>query len=47
MIYLFLFSLTLLISIVWVRGIDSMHRKNPHYKGEDFLEIKGKDPFDL
>lgn len=28
---------TAVISFFWVRGIDSMKRKHPDYKGEDFL----------
>ena len=28
---------TAVISFFWVRGIDSMKRKHPNYKGEDFL----------
>ena len=27
----------ILISIMWVRGIDNMKNKHPDYKGEDFL----------
>jgi len=29
---------TLLIAIVWVRGINHMKEKYPNYKGEDFLD---------
>jgi len=27
----------LIISILWVRGIDYMKNNHPNYKGEDFL----------
>jgi hypothetical protein len=26
-----------IVSILWVRGIDYMHKNHPEYKGEDFL----------
>ena len=29
---------TLLIAVVWVRGIDYMKKNHPDYKGEDFLD---------
>jgi hypothetical protein len=47
MVYLFLFGLSLVISIIWVKGIDNMKRNHSDYEGEDFLDIKGKNPFDL
>lgn len=37
MIYLFIFIFTLIISIIWVRGISNMKEKHPDYKGDDFL----------
>lgn len=27
------------ISYLWVKGIDNMKKKHPHYKGDDFLEF--------
>jgi len=36
-IYLLEFTITLIISIIWVIGIDKMIQNNPDYKGEDFL----------
>jgi 2-phospho-L-lactate transferase/gluconeogenesis factor (CofD/UPF0052 family) len=27
-----------IISILWVRGIDHMHKNHPDYKGEDLFE---------
>jgi hypothetical protein len=32
-----IFSVTLLIAIVWARGIDKMSKEHPDYKGEDFI----------
>ena len=39
MLLLIFFGIFLLslISYVWVRGIDFMHKNHPNYKGEDFL----------
>jgi len=36
-IFLFIFALSLFISLFWVRGIDFMNENHPDYKGEDFL----------
>lgn len=30
-------SISAIISWLWVRGIDHMHKNHPNYKGEDFL----------
>jgi hypothetical protein len=39
--YLVAFIISLLITtpiaILWVKGIDYMHKNHPDYKGEDFL----------
>jgi hypothetical protein len=37
MVYVFLLGITLLISILWVKGIDNMKKNHPDYKGDDFL----------
>lgn len=29
--------IVLIIAILWIRGIDYMHKNHPTYKGEDFL----------
>ncbi len=29
-----------IVSILWVRGIDYIHKNHPEYKGEDFLNWK-------
>jgi len=31
--------LTILFSWLWAEGIDSMAKKHPDYKGDDFLEL--------
>jgi hypothetical protein len=36
-IYLFEFIVTVIISGLWVYGIDKMTTEHPDYKGEDFL----------
>lgn len=35
---------TLLVSILWVRGLSNMKEKYPDYKGEDFLNWDNKHP---
>jgi hypothetical protein len=37
-IWFFMFIFVLIISILWVRGIDNMKKNHPDYKGEDFLD---------
>jgi hypothetical protein len=27
-----------IVSILWIRGIDHMHKNHPDYKGEDLFE---------
>jgi hypothetical protein len=36
-VYLLEFIITLVISILWVWGIDKMANEHPDYKGDDFL----------
>ncbi len=31
------FFFAAIIAVLWVRGIDYMHKNHPDYKGEDFL----------
>ena len=43
-VYLVMFLVTVIISYLWVRGIDNMKKNHPDYKGEDFLDWdKNKD----
>lgn len=51
-IFLCVFLLAILV-YAWVRGIDSMHKNYPDYKGEDFLNwdkeinnVAGRDGWD-
>jgi len=43
------FILTIVIStiigLIWICGIDKMKKEYPNYKGEDFLELPGRDQF--
>jgi len=32
------FTVSFVIALLWVKGIDNMKRKHPNYKGEDFLD---------
>jgi len=36
-IYILEFLVVLIVSILWVNGIISMHKKHQDYKGEDFF----------
>ena len=36
-VYLIMFVVTVIISYLWVRGIDNMSKNHPNYKGKDFL----------
>ena len=36
-VFLLMFIIIAVISYLWVRAIDNMHKKFPNYKGEDFL----------
>jgi len=37
-VYLLMFIITLIVSLIWVRGIDKMTTEHPDYKGDDFLD---------
>lgn len=37
------FLLALIVSVLWVRGIDNMKENHPNYKGEDFLNYDEDD----
>lgn len=36
-VFLVMFIVVAIISYLWVRGIDNMHKNHPDYKGDDFL----------
>jgi hypothetical protein len=37
LVYTIMFLFVVIISCLWVRGIDNMKKNYPNYKGEDFL----------
>lgn len=47
-------SISAIISIIWVKGIDNMKKNHPDYKGDDFLnwdreeinKVAGRDSWD-
>ena len=41
-VYLLMFVVVLVVSILWVRGIDYMDKNHPDYKGEDFFNEEDK-----
>ena len=44
-VILIVLSISSVISILWANGIDKMHKKYPNYRGEDFLNWDGKNPW--
>lgn len=40
-------GISLIVGLLWVNGIDQMNEKYPDYKGEDFLEIHGEEPWKI
>jgi hypothetical protein len=38
-VYLFGLIVTVIVSVIWVAGIDKMKTNYPDYKGEDFLNF--------
>jgi hypothetical protein len=45
-LYLVMFVITVIISYLWVRGIDKMteyQKENPDYKGQEFLNFEELD----
>ena len=38
-VYLLMFFITVIISYLWVIGIDNMKKNHPDYKSEDFLNF--------
>ena len=36
-VYLLEFVVVVIVSLLWVRGIDKMMQDHPDYEGEDFL----------
>ena len=42
----FVIPIACFIAAIWVYLIDKMHTEHPDYKGEDFLNWDGKNPWD-
>ena len=40
MVGLIILVIAVVVSILWIRGIDYMKENHPDYKGEDFLDWK-------
>lgn len=38
MIYIISFTAALVMSLIWINGIDYMHTNYPDYKGEDLFD---------
>ena len=36
-VFMIIFIISVVISFLWVRGINNMNKHHPKYKGEDFL----------
>ena len=43
MIYLIIFLVVAVMSVLWVRGIDYMQENHPDYKGLDLFDEDDKD----
>ena len=43
MIYLIIFLIVAVISVLWVKGIDYMQTNHPDYKGLDLFDEEDKD----
>ena len=39
--------ISVVIGIIWVNMIDNMKKNHPNYKGEDFLNWDGKNPWQI
>jgi hypothetical protein len=42
-IYLLEAAIVIIVSVLWVIGIDKMTHEHPDYKGEDFLDLDWDD----
>ena len=43
LIYLIIFLIAVVVSLLWVRGIDYMQKNHPDYKGLDLFDEEDKD----
>jgi hypothetical protein len=46
-VYLLMFIVVLVISILWVNAITNMQKNHPDYKGEDWLNWDENDKLDI
>jgi hypothetical protein len=46
-VYLLMFIVVLVISILWVNAITNMQKNHPDYKGEDWLNWDEDDKLDV
>jgi hypothetical protein len=46
-VYLLMFIVVLVISILWVNAITNMQKNHPDYKGEDWLDWNEDDKLDI
>jgi hypothetical protein len=46
-VYLLMFIVVLVISILWVNAITNMQKNHPDYKGEDWLDWDEDDKLDI
>ena len=42
-VYLLMFIVVVVVSILWVNAITNMHEKHPDYKGDDLFGIEDDD----
>ena len=42
-VYILMVAVVVIISYLWVRGIDYMKENHPDYKGDDFLDLDDED----
>jgi hypothetical protein len=46
-VYLLVFIVVVIVSILWVKGITDMQKNHPDYKGEDWLDWGEDDKLDI
>lgn len=46
-VYLLMFIVVLVVSILWVNGIANMQKNHPNYKGEDWLDWGEDEKLDI
>lgn len=46
-VYLLMFFVVLVVSILWVNGITNMQKNHPDYKGDDWLNWGEDDDLDI